>query len=106
MSGSNNKQHRREIKKQFARENQRVFEGFVLEISAQAFWNRFVFCMRMAFKRHNIQKTMKNQITQRKRLLRAQDIMKGENKVLKFAVGVGIGIAIALVIGSIFVVGT
>ena len=50
----------------------------MLEISAQPFWQRFVFCMKMAFKRHNIQKGMKAAIVERKRLLKAQKIAVGD----------------------------
>ena len=68
MSQKNHKHAR----KQRNRKNQEVLQGFMLEISAQPFWQRFVFCMKMAFKRHVIQKSMKAAIVERKRLLKAQ----------------------------------
>lgn len=58
-------------RKQRNRKNNEVFQGFMLEISAQPFWQRFWFCMKMAFKRHNVQKGMKAAIAERKRLLKA-----------------------------------
>ena len=77
MSGKRDKLSRKEIKKQIGRENQEVFQGFMLEISAQPFWQRFWFCMRMAFKRHPLQKSMKAAIAERKGLLKAQKIAAG-----------------------------
>ncbi len=77
MSGKNNKKLRREVHKRVGRDNQRVFEAFMLEISAQPFRQRFWFCLKMAFKRHNLQKSMKAAIFQRKRLLKAQKIAAG-----------------------------
>ena len=77
MSGKNNKKLRREVNKKVGRDNQSVFQGFMLEISAQPFWMRLVFCMRMAFKRHALQKSLKPQIAERKRLIKAQKIAAG-----------------------------
>ena len=77
MSAKQSKSARKAARNQVARDNQEVFQGFMLEISAQPFWQRFVFCMRMAFKRHPLQKSMKPQVAVRKRLLRAQKIAAG-----------------------------
>lgn len=78
MSGKSDKRHRRDIKKQVGRDNHRVFQGFMLEISAQPFWQRFKFCMGMAFKRHPLQKSMKAAIAERQGLLKAQKIADGK----------------------------
>lgn len=78
MSGKHGKQARKAAREQVQRDNQEVFQGFMLEISSQPFWQRFMFCMRMAFKRHNIQKGMKSHIAERKRLLKAQKIAAGK----------------------------
>lgn len=105
MSGKDNKKRRRDVRKQFARDNQAVFQEFMLEISAQPFWQRFWFCLLMAFKRHVLQKSMKAQIAERKRFIKAQGVMAGENKAVKFAIGFSIGLLIAMIVGSIFWVG-
>lgn len=77
MSQKNDKQRRRDVKRQVERDNKTVFHGFMLEISAQPFWPRFWFCMKMAFKRHALQKSMKPAIAERKRLVKATKIATG-----------------------------
>lgn len=77
MSGKSSKRLRKEVQKQVGRDNKEVFQGFMLEISAQPFWQRFTFCMRMAFKRHPLQKSMKAAIAERKGLLKAHKIVEG-----------------------------
>lgn len=103
MSQRNDKKFRRVVNKKAARDNQAVFQAFMLEISAQPFWQRFWFCARMAFKRHNLQKSLKNQIVARKRLLKAQKIAAGqdEKRALKFTIGFLIGTSILAGIGFI-----
>jgi len=108
MSGKDNKKRRRDVKKQVGRDNQAVFQGFMLEISAQPFWQRFCFCFWMAFKRHALQKSMKAQIIERKRFIKAQKIAmgQGEGRAVKFAAGFLIGTAIvAGMYLTLFVVG-
>jgi len=78
MNQKTAKKLRKEANKRVNRDNQAVFQGFVLEISAQPFWQRFMYCMRMAFKRHPLQKSMKVQIAERKRLLKAHKIATGK----------------------------
>lgn len=80
MSGKKDKKLRRVVNQKVARDNQAVFQAFMLEISAQPFWQRFMFCMRMAFKRHALQKSMKDQIRARKRLLKAHKIAAGQDR--------------------------
>lgn len=75
MGQGKDKQFRKEVRKQVERDNQAVFQGFMLEISAQPFLQRFIFCMKMAFKRHRLQKGMKAAIKERKKLLKAAKIM-------------------------------
>ncbi len=89
MSQKNDKKLRRVVNKKVARDNQRVFQEFMLEISAKPFWQRLWWCLCLAFKRHALQRSMKDQIRARKRLLRAQKIAVGQedNKALKFALG-------------------
>ena len=86
MSQKNDKKLRRVVNKKVARDNQAVFQAFMLEISAQSSWQRCWFCARMAFKRHELQKSMKDQITARKRLLKAHKVAAGADKsgVLSF----------------------
>ena len=74
MSGKGDKKLRRVVNKKVARDNQEIFQAFMLEISAQPFWQRFMFCLRMAFKFHPLQRSMKDQIRARKRLLKAHKI--------------------------------
>ena len=107
MSGKQAKNDRRRTKKQVGRDNQRVFHAFMLEISAHPFWQRFWFCLLMAFKRHALQKSMKDAIAERKRLLKAQKIATGqhEHRALKFVIGFSLGTAIVVGIGLLIFMG-
>ena len=99
MSGKGDKKLRRVVNKKVARDNQEIFQAFMLEISAQPFWQRFMFCLRMAFKFHPLQKSMKDQIRARKRLLKAHKIAtaQDDDRALKIAFG--------FFFGTLFIVG-
>jgi hypothetical protein len=63
MSGKSAKRLRRTIKKF----NNQVFKDFTVEISAMPFWQRFKFCVRMAFLRHELQRGLKPEIEARRK---------------------------------------
>jgi len=75
----------------------------MLEISAQPFWQRFVFCFKMAFKRHALQTSMKDQIRARKRLLKAHKVAAGTDEVraLELAYGYFFGGVVLVGLGLI-----
>lgn len=104
MSQKNDKKMRRVVNQKVARDNQAVFQMFMLEISAQPFWQRFMFCLRMAFKRHALQRSMKDQIRARKRLLKAQKIAVGQDRNILAQVvsGLLVGMTAIAVIWMIF----
>jgi len=104
MSGKKDKKLRRVVNKKVARTNQEVFQAFMLEISAQPFWQRFMFCLRMAFKSHALQKSIKDQIRARKRLLKAQKIATGpdRNILAQVVSGLLVGMTAIAVIWMIF----
>jgi len=104
MSQKNDKKLRRVVNKKAARDNQAVFQAFMLEISAQPFWQRFWFCLLMAFKCHNLQKSMKDQIRARKRLLKAHKIAVGQDRNILAQVVSGflVGMTIIAIIWMIF----
>ena len=81
MGQGKDKMLRRAAREQVQRDNKAVYQGFMLEISAQPFWQRFWFCIKMAFKWHRLQRSMKPQIAERKKLLKAAKIMdSGKSK--------------------------
>ena len=99
MSGKGDKKLRRVVNKKVNRDNQAIFQGFMLEISAQPFWQRFWFCFWMAFKRHALQKSIKEQIAEQRRFVKAQKVAMGEdnNIVAQIVSGFLIGIVILAV---------
>lgn len=100
MNGKRAKKYRRQV----GRDNKEVFTAFMLEISAQPFWQRFVFCMRMAFKRHNLQKSMKTQIAERKKMLKAQKIATGDSRNIPFQIAWGFLIGVIILAGTWFMI--
>lgn len=58
MSGKSAKKHRRTLRKF----NKEVFKDFTVQVSAMPFWERFKFCLNMAFLRHELQKKLKPEI--------------------------------------------
>ena len=64
MSGKSAKKLRRTIKKF----NMQVFKDFTVEVSVMPFWTRLMFCLRMAFLRHELQRGLKDEIEARRKL--------------------------------------
>lgn len=62
MSGKSEKRLRRTMRK-FSKQ---VFKDFAVEISCMPFWTRFMFCLRMAFLRHELQRGMRDEIEARR----------------------------------------
>ena len=50
------------MRRMFKKFNKEVFKDFVIEVSIMPFWERFKFCMRMAFLRHELQQKLKPEI--------------------------------------------
>ena len=107
MSDKKVKKNRQEIKRQYARDNQRVFHGFMVEISAHPFWKRFWFCFKMAFVLHPLQRSLKPQIAEHRRLVRAQKIAAGQSDhdmglmVAQIASGFLVGIVVGMVVVAV-----
>ena len=104
MSQKRDKKLRRVVNQKVGRDNQAVFQAFMLEISAQPFWQRFCFCFWMAFKRHALQRSMKDQIRARKRLLKAHKIATSpdRNILAQIVSGFLVGLTIVAIIWMVF----
>lgn len=57
----------RRLRKQISKFNKKVFRDFTVEISAMPFWQRFKFCIKMAFLRHELQRSLKDNIAARRK---------------------------------------
>ena len=70
MSGKSEKK----LRKQQRKFNKHVFSDFMVEVSAMRFRKRLWFCIKMAFNRHELQVSLKDNIAAKREAFKAEGI--------------------------------